>query len=200
MSRTMPAIVAAVFVLVAANSCIFDAEQKPPDNDKPRPVVYKSLHERDDVIENLETAYNQRNIDQYKRLLDNDFIFHFSQTDVDNQTVNVENWDRAAEIAATQNIFDPNFNPPNGRAPISSIDLAITFRAGEDDWLRVTPSDPVKYPGEVWYEQTVGYFLTVQAGDLTLTSQNTINASFVIRFAEADGDSIWRIIAWRDDV
>ena len=154
---------------------------------------------RDNVLFNLEAAYNQRNLNAYQKVLDDAFVFHFSAADVANGNVSVSQWDRAQEINATTNIFDKNFNPPSG-SPISSIDLSLTYPNGEDVWNLVNPDG--NHPGETWYEKTVDYFLPVVAGDFTYTSGNPIKASYIVRWGKdpTSGDEFWRIVAWRDDI
>jgi len=195
MKRAVVLALAGIFLL-ALNSCILDPKEgkTPPKPTQP----YKDLSgERDNVLFNLEKSYNERNIDQYNKLLDNDFVFHFSNVDVQQGNVNVTQWDRAAEINANKNMFDPNFNKP-GVEPVSSIDLSLTYVAGDNNWTQVTPPDPVKYPGETWYEKIVNYTLTVKAGSNEYQGLN-IQASFVVRWATVEGQSYWRIVSWHDD-
>jgi hypothetical protein len=181
----------------AFNSCILDPKETPPDPSKPV-VAYKDLAEaRDNVLFNLEKSYSERNIDQYDQLLDAGFVFHFSNADIKNGDVSVSQWGRAADLATAGNMFDPNFSKP-GQAAVSSIDLTLTYAPGEDSWNKITPPDQVNYPDEFWYEKTLRYTLTVEAGDFTYISNN-IQVSFVVRWANVDGEEFWRIIIWRDD-
>ena len=113
--------------------------------------------------------------------------------------MNVAQWDRASEIAATNNLFGFGELPP-GQPPVSDITLTITWNEEGDDWQPVTPPDPTQYPGETWYTQNVDYFLDVTAGSTTYTSGNPIKASFTIRQADVAGETIWRIVSWRDDI
>ena len=55
----------------------------------PVPVVseYENLTQRDHVLLNLSRAYNAMNINEYKRLFVDDFMFFFSQADFDNGLV-----------------------------------------------------------------------------------------------------------------
>lgn len=184
--------------ILAFNSCILDPKEgkTPPKATEP----YKPLDgERDNVLYNLQKAYTERNIDQYSKLLDAGFVFHFSQHDIDNGLVDRPNWDRTDEINANKNMFSPNFSKPDVD-PVSKIDLTLTYPAEDDKWLQIPPEDHPAYPGETWYEKTVSYRLTVQAGERQLVG-NDIQASFVVRKATVEGfpNPIWRIIAWRDD-
>jgi hypothetical protein len=105
-------------------------------------------------------------------------------------------------------MFDPGFDPgphtnPDGTitdpGPISRITLNMTYPAGDNAW---NPQiDDIVHPGEIWYEKTVDYSLVVKAGgDFTFQNAVTIKASFVIRFAEVNSDSIYQLVSWRDDV
>ena len=197
MKRLFAVLVIGISVL-AFNSCILDPKEAPPDDNKPT-EAYKNLAEaRDNVLFNLEKSYNERNIDQYRELLDDGFVFHFSNADIKNGDVSVAQWGRAEDLQTAGNMFNPNFSRP-GQAPVSSIDLTLTYAEGEDLWNKITPEDQVNYPDEFWYEKTVRYRLTVEAGDFTYVGDN-LQASFVVRWgSDQDGNEFWRIIAWRDD-
>lgn len=84
---------------------------------------------------------------------------------------------------------------------MSKIELALAYTAGDDKWTPIPPEDPVKYAGETWYKKIVTYSLTVTAGDQQYIGRD-LEALFVVREAtvEGYGDSIWRIVVWRDDV
>ena len=184
-------------VVLGLNSCILDPKEEKRDDPPVSP--YLPLDgERDNVLFNLQKAYNERNLERYDELLDTDFVFFFSNTDVNNGTVQYDQWGRAAEIGANRNLFDPTFSKP-GVDPASVIDLTLSYATGDDQWIQVTPPDQVKYPDETWYEKIVTYSLTVKAGDMEYVG-NDIQASFTVRWATDDeGNEYWRVIIWRDD-
>ncbi len=183
--------------VVAFNSCIFDAAEDsgPPVVDPPLP--FKPLKERDDVLFNVRLAYVQRNVDEYNKLLDDNFTFFFSPQDVIDNKVSAAQWGRLSELTSAGHMFDPTFDPAGDTEPIGSISLSLDFPPGEDSW---NPQiDELVHPGEIWYEKTISYLLVVIAGNTTFTNANPIDASFVIRFTEAGGDSIYRLASWKDD-
>ncbi len=199
MKRITVAAVILAFGFVSFSSCILDPKETPEDKKNP-PVAYKPLDAdgpRDNVLFNLRKAYVERNIEKYNQLLDAGFVFHFSQADFKDGKVTVEQWDRASEISSTTNIFNRNFSKP-GVDPISKIDLNLTYTEGDDSWNQVTPEDQQAYPNETWYEKTVRYDLVATSGPIEYTGLN-IQASFIVRKADVDGNEIWRIISWRDD-
>jgi hypothetical protein len=162
--------------------------------------AFRSGTVRNDVVFNLETAYETRNINEYDKLLDEDFIFHFSPADIRDYKVNVKQWDRAAELDATTNLFDRTYSPPQGE-PVDNISVEFDYKVDEDDdWQPQAPSDPQKYPNETWYKLQVDYFLNISAGATLYTSGNSIRAEFTIRPVTVDGKQIWRIVSWRDDI
>jgi hypothetical protein len=197
MKRIAAMIMVGVFVL-GFNSCILDPKEGKKPDDPVQP--YKPLDgERDNVLFNLQKAYVERNIDRYSELLDVGFLFHFGQDDIDAGVIDHSPWDRVEELNSNKNMFNPSFSKPDVD-PVSDIDLTLEYPAGDDKWTQITPEDQVTYPGETWYEKTVMYRLTVQAGDTQFTG-NDIQASFVVRKATVEGytNPIWRIVAWRDD-
>ena len=111
----------AVLLVMPISSCSDD------DSNPVKPKAgYKTLDAdgpRDNVLNNLQFAYNDRNISRYDELLDQDFIFYFSEYDFQNGLVTVEYWSRAAEINANKNIFDPNYSNPT-QEPVQDIDIS----------------------------------------------------------------------------
>ena len=193
MSRHLLTTLILILVLPFAHSCSDDSDDYII---KPDPDAYRSLTLRDNVLFNLEKAWNERNIDKYDQLLDEGFVFFFSVADVKNGDVSVSHWGRSTEIAVVGNMWDPNFSKP-GQVPVSSINLALTYAEGEDVWEEVVP-DQDQYPGETWYSKVFRYTLTVEAGYFTYIGNN-IQATVIVRWADVDGEEFWRIVMWSDD-
>lgn len=149
--------------------------------------AYRDLTEKDDVLYNLMLAYNQRNLVEFDRVIDANFVFHFSQEDIDNGNVVFEQWDRVSEIRATSNMFDPFFFP----SPITSMYLWLTFSPGA--WTSFVAGQ------ETWYLKDAAYALRVEVGFTTYYS-GVRGASFAIRSANVGGQDIWRIVSWHDGV
>lgn|GEM_PF-2930594 len=197
MARVLTVLAILSILMPGASSCIFDAEKDKPDPDKP-PPAYKPLDEKDNLLDNLELAYNQRNAQEYSKLLDpapNVFVFHFSPTDIAEGKVKSSQWDVAKENDVTAKMFSRR--PPAPLPPAESISLELTYTAGDDAYIPVTPAS---HPNETWYEKPVEYRLTVTIGATTYTQNKTVLALFTMRFTEVAGDSVWQITTWRDDV
>ena len=126
MKRITLGLTVLAFSFLTFNSCIFDAKEAKKD-DVPVDTGFKSLDKRDNVLFNLTLAYNQSNIEEYTKLLDDGFIFHFSTVDFQDGNVPVPQWDRTAELGATTNMFDPSFSPPRPNvASRSDFGLQVT--------------------------------------------------------------------------
>lgn len=67
--------------------------------------LYADLHNKDDVLVNLILSYEHRNIAEYARLLDDDFVFFFSSYD-STAGFTPGHWDRSMEIEAADSLFD----------------------------------------------------------------------------------------------
>ena len=163
-------------------------------NGPPLPDFRDPAAAKDNVLYNLEMAVSRRHMTGYDKLLDGSFVFHFSPNDVSDGNVSVAQWARASEMSAARNMFDPNFTPPNG-SPVSSIDVTLSYAAGEGAWDPVAA--PSSHPGETWYRKSLQYFLVVVAGETTWTSGNPKVATFTVRWDDAAG--YWRIVVWRDE-
>lgn len=195
--RVSPGVVVTPAILLGLVCVLFTSCSDDDDIVAP-PSKYKDLTLRDHVLFNLEKSYNERNLERYDELLDADFVFVFSEADVANGLVTFKEWNRAREIAATRNFFDPTFSKP-GFDPVSDVDLTLAYVKGEAEWEEIEPADPVEYPLEKWYKKTVTYSLTVKSGDRTFAGHN-IQATFALRRAkDMVGKEFWRIVVWQDD-
>jgi len=186
----------AVLLLIAVmalglNSCILDPDKG--DDPPPPEPTYKDQTQPDDVLINLQLSYDNRSIENYQLLLDDDFIYYLSASDQTGYT----QWDRVREIKVTGNLFDPNFQSPRVSAA-ESINLQMTYAAGNEAWVKLgegASPDPVNDP---WYEKFVTYSLSVKAGEYTYIATQ-LQASFRIHQVTVGGTQIWRIIRWSDD-
>jgi hypothetical protein len=175
-----------------AASCILDPKQE-PTKDPPQPIRFESLKEKDHTLINLELLFNEFNSTEYDRLLDDDFIFFFSDADFSSGKT-PEQWNRVVETTSYANFYDKN----RSENRVTSNTLNLTFAA--NNWTEITPEDQVTYPDESWYVSTVTYDMSVVLDtepELTLVAQG-LKAEITIHW---DTDmEIYRIIRWRDDV
>lgn len=157
---------------------------------EPDPVTspYKGLTQPDDVLFNLELSVGELDYDEYKRFIDPEFVFVFSESD--QQGLTPENWNRASEMTAMNNMLDPNYT---GDHPVSSIEFSL--QTADDDWIEITPPDTLLYPGESWYKKAVTYsFELVSTSGWTFMGMD-LPADIFIR----QEDGVWRMVEWRDD-
>lgn len=169
------------------------------DSDEPiladPPVIEPpfDLTQKDRVLVGLELLFNEFNSTEYQRLLDDDFVFFFSDADYSSGRT-PEKWDQATELVSYNNFFDP----ARSTNRVLSRSLALTYAV--DNWTEITPDDPVTFPGESWYVATILYNMSVVLDtepELTLVA-NGLKEEITIRWSEDHGH--WRIIRWRDDV
>jgi len=185
-----------VFVIFLASSCILDPKKELSDGGK-KGGTYKSLLEKDDVLHNLELCYNERNFTQYDKLLDDGFIFLFTQEDYSSGKT-PDQWDRLQDITATQHLFDRNYSGKED--PVRTISLTLTYTPGDLSWVETTPPQGQGYDNETWFQKTANYDLTITTTtDVTYFALES-QALFQIRraFVASANDTLWRIVRWSD--
>jgi hypothetical protein len=190
-STILKIIVLLVVVSVAA-SCILDP-QKEPDKPPTVTVSFETLKEKDHTLINLELLFNEYNVTEYKRLLNDNFIFFFSDADFSSGKT-PEQWDWEVETRSYGNFYDTN----RSENRVTSNTLNLTFAV--NNWTEVTPDDQVTYPDESWFVSTVTYDMSVvldTTPELTLVA-NGLKAEITIRWDETLEH--YQIIRWRDDV
>lgn len=189
--RFAPTWLTCLVTLLATTSCDSD-RVTPAELQKDGGVsTYRDLEGKDDVPYNLELAYNERNLDQFAKLLADDFVFVFSKADYNNGVVEFPEWSRVAEVDATGRMFDRNLDAPKR---VLSIYLKINDNGGE--W---TPDPPGEaHPDETWYIKVIDYDLVIKTADHWEHRALDLKARFTIR---QDPDSArWQVVLWRDDV
>jgi hypothetical protein len=138
------------------------------------------------VLSNFKYAYENRDIDVYENLLDNDFIFIYIDQDLHGEIEEIEvpRDGTSGDIARTRRLFEA-FN---------EIRL--------DTWIpqRIEPEGPTypDHPGETWEVWLVTFHLFLR--DLTGTynfQQFEANGLAFYKMRASD-DGYWRIVVWED--
>jgi len=176
-------IIICIVAALAAWSC--DSDKTTPS----APADASRNPTQDDVLHNLELAYNERNITEFEKLLDESFEFYFSEADFNSGAVQFENWGRLDELNTNQRLLDPDNPDPNR---VISIDLDLDYLSGEWD---PEPPDSV-HAGETWYVKNVVYRLVMKTADSWEYRALDLKALFKIR---KDDGGHWRIVEWYDD-
>jgi hypothetical protein len=155
----------------------------------PEPSPYGGLSQQANVLNNLERSVNEQNYKEYKRLFDPEFVYTFSLADrALGRTP--ENWGRAHELAAVNNMFDPNH-----AGTFSTSSIALTLQYTDDNWVSFSPLDTLLYAGEQWYVKPVTYSFEIQTKSGATITGRDLKSQIVIRLEEGQ----WRIVEWQDD-
>jgi hypothetical protein len=156
--------------------------------------AFQALTTREAVLHNLELAWSKRNADKIDELLDDDFAFYLSQSDVHNGLPPV--WDRATEMAATADLLTSNTAPAPSGPVCSRVSADIRF---DDDLIWTEVPIPAAASGEVWYSTTVFYTFTFEMEpDDTYIAVPGAEAEFVVRRVATERGDRWRLVEWRD--
>ncbi len=183
-TRLLP-IAVGVLCLFLFASCSDDDPYRPSETEEPDP--------KEGVFEGLVHVWENMDIDRYPKLLDDGFIFYFSQADyADGKTP--KQWGRTEELASASNIFS---NVPHAKyGSITSIDLVIT---PDSNWIEVPKTEP-PYEGETWYQKKVEYDITMDTTSGWTLQGVGRKALITVRLAEVDVLMIYRIVQWHDDI
>jgi hypothetical protein len=180
-----------ITLVLAGIAC--DDEVTQPEIKTPAGPAFKTLDTGDNLLYNLELAFNVYDEAQYDKLLDENFVFWFSAADFSSGRT-PEHWDSTAEMTSYNNFFDDT------RTANKVLNRDIRLGLESATWTAIAPDDPGSYPGETWYESVVTYDLNVLLDtnpDLTLIAMG-VRAKFIVRRDDALGH--WTLIRWYDDV
>ena len=178
------------------SSCLFDPDEdkKPPTDEEQ--ITRQDLTQKWHVLNNIEYAYKTRRADIYDELLSNNFVFYFSEGDVNGGSP--ATFDRTEENSATGRLFQSNEqtqNPPPD--PVCrSMRLDLVYDKANLNWVEVIPED---FPDETWYATTVFYTFTFEIEpNTTYIAQNGAKAQFTIRNTGTEQAPHWELVEFRD--
>ena len=137
----------------------------------------KDLSHKSDVLNNIEFAYNKRNMDAYNELLDDNFTFFYTPSGAGTPI----QWGRPDEVTTTAGLI----------AAADKMDLTIDWKNGLT-WLEQISGT------ETWYSTTVFYHFTIKIGDTTYIPDNGAKAQFTVRNAGTADNPRWTLIEFRD--
>jgi hypothetical protein len=169
--------VAAAAALILTG-CLFSP---PPEVPPQQPVEMTTPA---NVLKNIAIAYNQRNIDLYKKALSPDFVFYFDPRDIGknppgSQYIIPESWSYTDDWQATNKMFQNAYN----------IDLKIpTSRVGEPGTKETT-----------FLAENINISLLVMISELNgfIAQDGYCNYEFE-KFKNEQGEDRWRLKNWWD--
>ena len=199
---------------LAIVSCSEDPQAPPPVTTESE---YKSLENKDDVLFNIEVSLNKMNYSEYEKTLAEDFVFYFSESDINDGLVSWGEWERADELAAIAGMFDaesprpklvnavatiedmtlgriktfyhPGFDNPLPKADLIRVEL--TYLDGDENWEEMAA--PTSQ--ETYFGKTVVYNAMIVVGSHTFLSVD-VPMHVVVRFNDEAG--IWQVAAIYD--
>lgn len=148
-----------------------------------------------ELLQNLERAYKERNIDIYKSLLAPHFRFELISSEVSMIGIDVNGdgikdswWGFDEEVEFTNNLF--NHGSSDGSYPPPDELLLRLQIPPESDWEK----DP-----ELGHENWVVIGCLFDLSLVYLASNSSINATGVARFYLEPVGNSWHISIWRDE-
>ena len=169
--------------LVAFVAC---GDDDPVDNGDPSPE-YANLSQKQHVLNNIELAYNRRNIEKYDELLDENFTFFLSAGDVGGGLP--AQWDRAVEVSANMHLFTSDEGYPR----CTDIEMDVQWEDG------VTWAEVPAFGGETWYTTTVFYSFEFKMDpNYTWLSNPGAKAQFTVRNAGTEEAPRWQLVEMHD--
>ena len=171
-----------VALLVAAmSSCIFDPAGKGGGGGGGGTVlVKKDLSHKTDVLNNIEYAYNKRDMTTYDELLDNNFTFFYTEGDVGGAGTPVQ-WGRPDEVTTTSGLL----------AGADKIDMNIEWENGVQWGEQISGT-------ETWYYTTVFYHFTIKIGNTTYIPNSGAKAQFTVRNDGTAEKPKYKLVEFRD--
>ena len=165
-----------VFFAAAAlfSGCLFGPDDKETPSTPPD-VVYKPLTDKDNVIYNLVTSYNNANIDEYTKLIHDDYIWFNQAEDVVMHGAE-EFVLRDEDLARTANLFAAR----KGTHPDAALHLAkLELELYPGSWTQITEIEGI--PCEDCWTTTREYYLTLvfKNAEMTFVANDLVKFTVV---------------------
>ena len=185
------ALLAAATLVASLSACLLDPKEPPVSTTPSPPIEFQDLTEKEHVLNNLVASYLQRDINEYRRILDLDYYqFFFSDGDV-SKGLPSEGWDKTQDEGATTNLLNRSSSAPNR---IISIDLSV--QRSNLIWVELAADPPLT---ETWWSVTTNYSFTFKtANDISYITSGSPRTQFIVRNIGTDEDQQWRLVRWRD--
>lgn len=166
---------------------------RPRLRDESRAVVYNRTPV--EVLENLEQAYLQKNINLYKQLLSSDFRFELISSEISTIGIDINNdgikdswWGFEQEIEMTNNLF--NIGSSDGVYPPPE---QISLR------LQIPPTEFWEKDPQIGHEDWIVIPCTFDLQLSFTTISSSLGATGTARFYLKPVDGLWYIAIWRDE-
>jgi len=181
-------LVAALIVAVAMSLACGSGDNPAVGLPLPRSSL-QNLTQKEHVLNNIELAYNQRNVEWYHGVLDQNFTFILAPGDVGGGVPT--SWGRATELDLHTRLFDKNYTA----LPCQSIKMDLNLDSVQ--WTEFTPQSA---PSETWYLTTIYYNFTFEIAPNTYINDTGTKATFTVRDAGPSGNYAhhWQLVEMRD--
>lgn len=162
------------------------------------PEPYPPATTQDQLIQNLELAFNERSFAEYEALLHEDFVFYFAPEDVDVLHEGVS-WERARDLASMYNLFNglPGQKPDGTpQAPVQRIELELI---ADDPGARWTDQVAEEFAGTTMkrYRAEMDVHYTAGSPSHVVGLQEFYAAPVEVSLGGSDG-TVFRLKYWRD--
>jgi hypothetical protein len=184
----MAVLMAFLALTVVATGCKNEKKLTPPPASE-----YLAQSSAANVLANLQKAYGNRDIDEYRKLLTEDFVFVFNPTDpVDPNHPHPAGWGLVEELRATEHMFTDTLVT---KIELSSYRLGVPERA-----------DSIEYRPRAWRARVDHANLQVYTRKrdgtlLTLLVDGATERFFLVEeptTPASDGNPTWYIFRWED--
>jgi hypothetical protein len=192
--KALPALgIALILVFLAPfwQGCGLDPPPKPPIPVPEPPFPPESPQ---DVIDNMEYAYNQMEYDRYFELIHLDFTFVFNEDDVKNFPDDIPAsgvWGQPEEVLSAEHMLDQNFVPEDApELAIDNLQLDLLF-SGDPVLSNLQGVPEGTMEGYVTFD-----LLVTTVGDIDYSVKSRPLFYFVPGEDEVDGKTITRWWIW----
>jgi hypothetical protein len=158
---------------------------------------YPLAFDENQLITNFIRAHEERNFIEYDKLLHDGFIFYFASEDIDRSPGGQGFWDRAADVASTDRMFNgKSGTKPDGSTQDPVQQITLRLEAVDGQWT--TPTDP-EFAGTRKRSYKVFMDVTYTNGDISRVTgeQQFFAAPVNIQQGEVTV-TIYQLKFWRD--
>jgi hypothetical protein len=184
----------------ALSGCgIFSPNEVKPDEEKPNNTPYPLATTQDQLIDNFQRAYNERNYEEYDDMLADGFVFYFAPDEVGELGQGVS-YDRAQDTRSTWNMFNnQGGTTPDGDPvpPVQKLQLTLVPDEVGSVWTDQVAED---YAGTTMKRYKVDMLVTYADGSREQVVGLQEFYAVPVEISAEDGTAItvYQLKYWKD--
>jgi len=182
--KLRPVLFSVLFIMLAASGCLFSPDEGGEDTGGDQPTI-QWPDTANKLVENFSIVYSDRNLDEYRKVLSEDYRFIA-------QDGEEYNYDREISVA------DKMFNEVQGQDGIAFSDIQVEYLQPQGTWQPTPDDDPYFGGSSGSLYRPYDVFISFKVAGVALTYEVKGLVVFYVTSREVDGRERYELLGQQD--